>query len=381
LHCKYCGYLELYDNCTDRHNKKMEYNVACNIINYIFYHARSDARTSYERPIDITFYGGEPLLNMDLIVRVVDLGRKLSSKHLPVTYTVITNGTLLNKYIDYFVTNNFNIVISLDGDYHHSKYRLSNNNKNMHELVEKNALYIKNNYKDFYSNNVTFNVVLHDLNPPNDVIKYYLINFDKIPSFSGLAENGVAEKQKQEFIKMNQINTGVSDYEWDISFPRLPEQRDLVDIIHRTTPFVFQDYNNLIYQEMHKDKYPTATCLPFSIKLFVTADGQLLPCEQVSHSYRLGVVNHAGVEIKFNRIADDYNNFFKKMATQCESCWKIFHCSSCVLKMPNDNHIFNCNDKLDKDGFKQYLLSGINSLESNPKAYSKIMKDVFYLRG
>lgn len=381
LQCTYCGYSELYDNYLERNNMEMSYLIASNILNYVFSKAKSRLRSSYNVPMSIILYGGEPLLNINLIKKVINLGKSLSSTKIPVSFTLITNGTLLNKHIQYLVQENFKIVISLDGNYLHSGHRLSKNKKNIHKLVEKNILLIKDNYPDFYLNNVSFNAVLHNLNPINDVINYYSNKFHKIPSLSTIATNGIVEKRKDKFNQINNTNNYVSCRNWDTAFPQLPDQSNLIDIIHRTTPFVFHDYNDLIYQDIRRERYPTATCLPFSVKLFVTANGELLPCEQVSHAYTLGNVDNHGVNLKLDTIAKNYNNYFQEITHQCSSCWKIFHCSECLLKLSENGYEFHCNQKLDQKGFEQYLLSSMELLEEHPETYNRVMKDVFYMRG
>lgn len=61
----------------------------------------------------IVFYGGEPLLNYQIIRTVVEYAKKRSVK---IKYSIITNGTLINPEIaDYFKENHVNIGLSIDG--------------------------------------------------------------------------------------------------------------------------------------------------------------------------------------------------------------------------------------------------------------------------
>lgn len=62
----------------------------------------------------IGFYGGEPLLNFELIERAVEYAKKLFGEDM--SFAITTNATLVNdKIAEYFAKNNFNIIISLDG--------------------------------------------------------------------------------------------------------------------------------------------------------------------------------------------------------------------------------------------------------------------------
>jgi uncharacterized protein len=64
----------------------------------------------------ITFFGGEPLLNFELIKFVIEFN-KTEYPDKEFTYTFTTNGTLFtHEIIDYIKSNNVSILISIDGD-------------------------------------------------------------------------------------------------------------------------------------------------------------------------------------------------------------------------------------------------------------------------
>ncbi|MFR4764057.1 MAG: radical SAM protein, partial [Anaerococcus obesiensis] len=67
--------------------------------------------------LDIDFFGGEPLLNWDLVKNTVDYARskeKEFNKHF--NFTLTTNGMLLDdEKIEYLNKNMKNVVLSLDG--------------------------------------------------------------------------------------------------------------------------------------------------------------------------------------------------------------------------------------------------------------------------
>ena len=64
-----------------------------------------------KKDITIGFFGGEPLLNVPLIKKVVSYGRKKTEKtDKKIKFGVLTNGTLLkDEYIKYFKENDINI--------------------------------------------------------------------------------------------------------------------------------------------------------------------------------------------------------------------------------------------------------------------------------
>ncbi len=69
------------------------------------------------RNLEVDFFGGEPLLNFDVVKRMVAYGRELErerDKHF--RFTLTTNGVLLNDEIIEFVNREMdNVVLSVDG--------------------------------------------------------------------------------------------------------------------------------------------------------------------------------------------------------------------------------------------------------------------------
>jgi len=72
LKCKYCAYGEMYDDYDTREEKKLPVEKAIRLINYLADFWNSDKNASTKQRIYISFYGGEPLLNMPFIKRIVD---------------------------------------------------------------------------------------------------------------------------------------------------------------------------------------------------------------------------------------------------------------------------------------------------------------------
>lgn len=62
---------------------------------------------------EIAFFGGEPLLNFDVIKATVEYAQK---KGLSINYGITTNGTLVTDSIaDFFQKHNFKVSVSIDG--------------------------------------------------------------------------------------------------------------------------------------------------------------------------------------------------------------------------------------------------------------------------
>ena len=80
---------------------------------------------SKKNQLYISFHGGEPLFNGDFIKQIVDVVNQLKSgKEIEIVYTMTTNATLLHKYLHFLVENNFQLLISLDGNKSNHSYRI-----------------------------------------------------------------------------------------------------------------------------------------------------------------------------------------------------------------------------------------------------------------
>ena len=74
------------------------------------------SNSATEQP-QLFFFGGEPLLKMDLIKKCVDLGRKSEKEFKKkIRFVIVTNGVLLtDEFIDYLAKNKVELQVNLDG--------------------------------------------------------------------------------------------------------------------------------------------------------------------------------------------------------------------------------------------------------------------------
>ncbi|HSK67949.1 MAG TPA: thioether cross-link-forming SCIFF peptide maturase, partial [Candidatus Limnocylindria bacterium] len=75
------------------------------------------ARSGTRRHLEVDFFGGEPLLNWDVVKRLVAYGRELEKRHgKAFRFTLTTNGVLLDDEVTDFCNREMhNVVLSLDG--------------------------------------------------------------------------------------------------------------------------------------------------------------------------------------------------------------------------------------------------------------------------
>lgn len=86
-------------------------DTARQAVDFIFRHAPPG------ETIDLGFFGGEPLLEFPLLQTITQMFREHPSfEHVPVEFTVVTNGTLYNdEMAEFFTRENFGFGISCDG--------------------------------------------------------------------------------------------------------------------------------------------------------------------------------------------------------------------------------------------------------------------------
>ena len=148
LRCKYCIYSDYYPESSGYGNNFMKLETALKAVDiYMSYFEKIFEINSKRNPI-FAFYGGEPLINFDVIQKSVEYIKEKYSNYEH-KFTITTNGILLeDKHTcDFLRENNFWICVSIDGyKEHHDKNRLSIDGKETYSKVMKN---IDNNLGDY----------------------------------------------------------------------------------------------------------------------------------------------------------------------------------------------------------------------------------------
>lgn len=122
LACEYCIYGKYYSRYRQPEKEPMTLDTAKSAISRFLSH-------ECKKPT-IGFYGGEPLLEFELLKAVIAFAEPLAmQKGVDLTFQITTNGTLLSEEkIHYLVAHNVNVTISLDGDKEvHDRYRVFKN--------------------------------------------------------------------------------------------------------------------------------------------------------------------------------------------------------------------------------------------------------------
>jgi len=121
----------------------MPFETAKKAIDYYFSLFEESLELNPNRDASIGFYGGEPLLEFDLIKRCIEYTKQNYSRFEP-QFNMTTNGTLLTRErADYLMENKVSIAVSLDGPKEeHDRKRVYANGEGTFDDVMRNVSYL-----------------------------------------------------------------------------------------------------------------------------------------------------------------------------------------------------------------------------------------------
>lgn len=385
LKCTYCAYGEFYNNYDDRTNKQIEIKKAKILIDFIVKKTNSLINKSPINEVIISFYGGEPLLNINFIKEIVDYTQQIQDSHIKFKYSMTTNAIYLKKYFHFLFQHDFTLLVSLDGSKENDGYRKFFNGKSSFEIVYKNLKYIQDNYASYFKKKIWFNTVMHNLNNIQDVFSFFQYEFDKIPNFSGVNPSGVKPGLEKEFNNLTRQKPFVKNeklYEkmTEILDLSSDQSNQLQDFIFKYSGNIYDSYNELLVKKEKINHLPTATCLPFSKRIFMTVNNKIFPCERIGHQFSLGEVTEDEVKIDCEHIAKKYNDYYDSLRNQCRSCYHKKHCAQCMFSIRKLGENPVCEKVANRQMFNEYLQENMKSLYSKPELYKRIMKEIIIIK-
>lgn len=381
LNCGYCGLSHLYEGNDDRNRKNLSFAKAKTIIDYLYSLRNFTPGTNY--PLTISFYGGEPLLNMILVEEIIAYSRNLFP--FKVNFSMTTNAVLLDRYMDFLVENEINLLISLDGNEANQSYRVDWSGKNSFHRVFNNIKLLQRKHPEYFERFVLFNSVLHNRNDVETTYRFIKTHFDKIPMLSPLNTVGIKEEKILEFngmyrnVNENIIHSTNCESLESEMFIRTPRIFHLSQYIFRNSGNSYNDFNDLIFDMSELNTNNTGTCTPFSKKMFVTVDGKILQCERISNNYKLGQINEDNIDLDLEDIANKQNQYVSKINHQCVKCFLNTECPQCVFNIENIiREKPACSSYISKRKYTQLKKMTTDYLREHPTYYERILKEVTF---
>jgi uncharacterized protein len=279
--------------------------------------------------LEVDFFGGEPLMNFDVIKKLVDYGRSLEkeyNKHF--RFTVTTNGVLLDEEkMDYINENMDNVVLSIDGRKEtNDRMRKTINKKGSYDLIVDNykKFISKRGSKDYFargtytSNNLDFS---------EDVKHMRELGFDKIS-----VEPVVAKDEKKYALKKEHVDILKKEYE------KLAEYY-IESYKSKDRRFQFFHFN--IELEGGPCIYKRSIgCGAGTEYVAVTPSGDLYPCHQFVGNEEF-IIGNVEEGITNRALADKFKNVSVNDKPACRDCWAKYFCSGgCHANAYNFNKDF-----------------------------------------
>jgi uncharacterized protein len=384
LDCEYCGYGKFYQRTGNDHRSRgtMDFPMAKRFLDYVVDHWNSNRNNSHNKAIDISFYGGEPLINFSLIKSIVEYAKSIPLTHNYFTFSMTTNGTLLDKYMDFLAAHKITISISLDGNESHNGYRVFSGGRASYKSVQANIDLLRKTYPDYFEHYVQFISVLHNKNSGPEVMQYFKEQYGKPSLIMELNTAQIAPENEKEFwntYRNLQESLETSGNYCNIRrdfFKEIPEIRETNSFLAAYGGFVYNHMYQLLHLEKDQQFFPTATCLPFGKKVYLTVNGIILPCERIDNRYNLGTIDDKGVHLDFSEIARQYNDYYDQLHSLCRVCYKTLKCGECLFNLPGTDTKTQCSTCTSAGQLAKYLAHFISLLEENPNIYSIFMEEV-----
>lgn len=326
--CEYCVYSGTYLN-RSHSSKRMKFSTAAKGIDFLINNSKNN------NTICISFYGGEPLLEFDLIKQCIEYAEeKADGKNL--IFSMTTNASLLTTEIaQYLNDHNVNLTISLDGpkEIHDKNRKLALNNQGSFDKVIDNVKNIEKNIPEF-AKKLLFNAVIDAKNDFCCIDKFFM-DYETVKDI-GLISSLVTENYKKTSNNFYEDYNCKTQYELFKIFYSLIKNNN----IKNCSRIVSKEYNeivkfseSLITQKMIPEKaHPSGPCIPGVNRLFMTVDGSFYPCEKVSEESKIMNIGHVDTGFNIDK-AKKILNIGKVNEESCKNCWAIRFCSICAASL------------------------------------------------
>ena len=305
LACKYCFAEE-----GEYHGRRalMSYEVGKKALDFLI------ASSGNRRNLEVDFFGGEPLMNWQVVKDLVAYGRqqeKLHDKHF--RFTVTTNGVLLNDEIQEFINQEMdNVVLSLDGRREvNDAMRPFRNGKGSYDLIvpKFQKLADSRNQERYY---VRGTFTRNNLDFSNDVLHFADLGFKQMS-----IEPVVGDESDPYAIREEDI-------------PKICEEYD-----HLAKLMIEREREgkgfNFFHFMIDLEGGPCVSkrlsgCGSGTEYLAVTPWGDLYPCHQFvgREEFLMGNVDEG---ITHPEIADEFRGCSVYSKEKCRSCFAKFYCS------------------------------------------------------
>ena len=308
LKCKYC-----FASQGDFGGEKemMSVEVGKKAIDYLI------ANSGNRRNLEIDFFGGEPLMNFDVVKELVEYGRKVEKEHNKnIRFTMTTNGVLLDDdKIDYINEHMHNVVLSLDGRKEvNDNMRPTVNDKGSYDVIMpkfKKLVEKRDKDKSYY---IRGTFTRDNLDFGEDVLHFADEGFA-----STSVEPVVGDESNPYALRKEDMEKVFAEYE-KLAKQYAKRKLDGED-------FTFFHFVVDLNQGPCVIKRITG-CGAGNEYLAVTPNGDIYPCHQFVGNDDFKLANIMDEEVVIpQEISDMFRDAHVYSKEDCKTCWNKFYCS------------------------------------------------------
>ncbi len=358
LRCLYCPYTSNNGSNRLHSNKIMTYEIAKRSIDFY-------KNKSFDSDIAILcFYGGEPLINFDLIVKCVQYFESVFNGK-EYKFLITTNGTLLKgKIVEFLEEKKFSILLSIDGP------KISND-KNRKFLNDETSVFdvVCKNLENLISgnssliNNITINMVIDPSIPFSSYMDLFLNSemFNKTRVQLSMIDDSALKN------KVSANEKFIVEYQYS-KFLSLLNTLGRYDILDKLPIISSMHADNIMLLKglqknttIHDEDAPPGPCLPGHKRLFIDVEGNLYPCERINETED-NIIGNIDNGFIINKIKDivDYTT-----SEDCKRCFAFRNCMLCKKAHENCNNIEKrniCNNARNNFHDKLCLLATLEEI-------------------
>lgn len=266
------------------------------------------------RNLEVDFFGGEPLMNFDVVKKLVEYARSIEKeKNKNFRFTLTTNGMLIDDdVIDFANREMSNVVLSLDGRREvHDRFRVDYSGRGSFDtIVPKFQKLVKARGGKNYYMRGTFT--------------HY--NPDFLEDIKAMLDLGFTELSMEPVVTSPESPSALTESDKPIVFEQYEKLAELM--LRRDKegkPFTFYHYmldikgGPCIYKRI-------SGCGSGTEYMAVTPQGDLYPCHQFvgDEKFKLGDIYH-GVDNK--EIQNEFYSCNVYAREECRDCWARLYCS------------------------------------------------------
>ena len=270
----------------------------------------SEGRTNLE----VDFFGGEPLLNWDVVKGIVEYARSVEKKAgKNFRFTLTTNGMNIDDEVIEFSNREMNnVVLSLDGRKEvHDRFRTTPSGKGSYDIiVPKFQEFVrKRGDRDYYIRGT-----------------YTRNNLDFLNDILHMADLGFTELSMEPVVTAPGDPSGLSESDLPVIFEQYEKLAlEMLDRKRKGKPFTFYHYmidltgGPCIYKRI-------SGCGAGTEYLAVTPWGDLYPCHQFvgDPEYRMGDIYEGVTNLEAR---DEFKLCNSYSRDECKDCWARLYCS------------------------------------------------------